>query len=123
MSNPKLIKVEYDKQRDIFIYKCDDPSVVGNPQNPAIVFHEAGQVEFRCDNADGVKLRFHKKDPANWDPEPPRDEGYYELKDKETRLIFHNNHCHTGYSKLTLKLECKLDGDWIRKDSDPIVIN
>lgn len=123
MANHKIIKVQYDKKHDTFTYKSDDPSVVGDPQNPAIVFNANGKMEFRCDNADGVKMRFYKQDPANWDPDPPKDEGRGELKDGETSLVFHNNHCHMGHSKLTLKLECKLDGDWRRKDSDPIVIN
>lgn len=123
MSNHKIIKVQYNKNHDTFTYKSDDPSVVGDPQNPAIVFNTDGKMEFRCDNADGVKMRFYKQDPANWDPNPPKDEGRAELEDDETRLVFHNNHCHMGHSKLTLKLECNLDGDWKRKDSDPIVIN
>lgn len=123
MSNHKIIKIRYDKHHDTFTYKCDDPSVFGDPQNPAIVFQSTGKMEFRCDNSDGVKMRFHKNDPANWEPDPPKDEGHYELEDGETCLVFHNHHCHMGRTKLTLKLECKLDGDWKRKDSDPIVIN
>jgi hypothetical protein len=122
MSNHKVIKVQYN-HHDTFTYKSDDPAVVGDPQNPAIVFHADGKIEFRCDNSDGVKTRFFKDDPANWEPDPPRDEGYHQLKEDQTCLIFHNNHCHMGHSKLTLKLECQLEGRWKRKDSDPIVIN
>jgi len=124
MSNHKIIKVQYNKHHDTFTYHSDDPSVFGDPQNPAIVFRANGKMEFRCDNSNGVKLRFHKADPANWEPDPPKDEGYHELKD-EACLVFHNNHCHMGHTKLTLKLECKSDenGNWKRKDSDPIVVN
>jgi hypothetical protein len=123
MSNHKIIKVQYNQQHDIFTYMSDDPHVGGDPRNPEIVFRADGKMEFRCDNSDGIKMRFYKDDPANWDPDPPTDEGYHELKDGETCLVFHNNHCHMGSSKLTLKLECKLEDGWTRKDSDPIVIN
>jgi hypothetical protein len=123
MSNPKVIKVSYHKGSDKFTYHSDDPSVIGDEHNPSILFRSEGKMEFRCDNSDGIKLRFHKSDPCDWEPDPPRDEGYYELVDNQSCLIFHNHHCHMGATKLTLKLECKLDGDWKRKDSDPIIVN
>lgn len=123
MSKHKVIKIRYDRSDDTFTYKSDDPNVFGNPENPTIVFQGDGKMEFRCDDSDGVKLRFHKNDPADWEPDPPKHEGSRELVDNDTCLIFHNHHCHMGNSKLTLKLECKLDGDWKRKNSDPIVIN
>jgi len=123
MSTHKVIKVRYDKHQDTFTYKCDDPSVFGDPENPFIVFGVHGKMEFRCDSSDGIELRFHKADPANWEPDPPEDEGYHQLREEETCLVIHNNHCHVGKTKLTLKLECHLNGNWKRKDSDPIVIN